>query len=104
MCADLCLVPLRRKMGFDNVWNARKGPRAEGKVDTTGKGNPISGKGTRECRCDQPQEAGLRLVRQGWIRGGGEAAGSGEGSGHGIIEGSGNVQGSDARCSVMRRS
>ena len=38
--------------------DARKGPRAEGKVDTTGKGNPISGKGTRECRCDQARRGG----------------------------------------------
>jgi hypothetical protein len=41
---------IRIAMGFDNVWNARKGPRAEGKVDPTGKGKPINGKGTRECR------------------------------------------------------
>ncbi|KAJ1487639.1 hypothetical protein T484DRAFT_2208489 [Baffinella frigidus] len=56
-------------MGFDNVWNARKGPRVEGKVDITGKGNPISGKGTRECRCSGSQHGiirkyGLNMTRR----------------------------------------
>eukprot|EP00283_Hemiselmis_rufescens_P005560 CAMPEP_0173434290 /NCGR_PEP_ID=MMETSP1357-20121228/12486_1 /TAXON_ID=77926 /ORGANISM="Hemiselmis rufescens, Strain PCC563" /LENGTH=65 /DNA_ID=CAMNT_0014399113 /DNA_START=19 /DNA_END=216 /DNA_ORIENTATION=+ len=50
-------------MAHQNVWNSRKGPRADHD------GKPISGKGTRECRCSGSQHGlirkyGLNMTRR----------------------------------------
>ena len=88
-CVLTCVSFLSAAMGFDNVWNARKGPRQDGKVDTSGKGNPISGKGTRECRCDH-----LKTKGSGWFgRGGFEEAQRQLGAGRTVDTGPSRAEG-----------